>query len=90
MPARDSNNSTWYILRYPADFESQSSIQYDPLRPLLDPTLFYDDGRGVLELLPRVPEKEAKPPSAPAVDVNGEIYRAVVVDRRWGKPEGRP
>lgn len=74
MPARNSNNATWYILSYARDFESRPPSAIDPSPPLLGDTLFYDDARGVLELLPRTPEKETKPPAAPAVDVNGEIY----------------
>ena len=83
MPAHDANNATWYMLRYAVDFASQPAPPpYDPTQPLLDSTLFYDDGRGVLELLPATPDQEAKAPAAPAVDVNGEIYLAGVAKGR--------
>ena len=83
MPARDSNNATWYMLRYPSDFTPRTpDPDKDPSPPQLDKTLFYDEARGVLELLPRALDKESAPPSAPAVDVGGEIYRAAVVEGR--------
>lgn len=82
MPSRDSNNATWYMLQYAIDFTSQTGSTYDPSLPLLDNALFYDDARGVLELLPVTPEKETNPPVVPAVDVNGEIYRTGLVNGR--------
>ncbi len=95
MPSRDSNNATWYLLRYPENFRSAPPGPHDPTRPLLDPTLFYDDARGVLELLPApAAEGEAvEPLPGVAVDVNGEVYRGrrrpsgVVVRRCDGSEE---
>ncbi len=82
MPARDSNNATWFWLGYPRDFETQPAGPYDPLLPLATPSLFYDDARGVLELLPAPLLEEASPPPSLAVDVNGEIYRGEAFEGR--------
>src|SRR5256885_991343 len=55
------------------------------------PTLFYDDSRHVLELLPVRPEVELSPPAGLAVDVDGAIYRVnesgVLVVRRCDESE---
>jgi phage tail-like protein len=76
MSARDANNATWYLLRYPEDFDPRHPIaaarRYPPH---LDATLFYDDVRHVLELLPKRVEGELKPLPGVAVDVSGEVYR---------------
>jgi phage tail-like protein len=89
IPAVDPNNATWYWLGYARDFEPQPAGPYDPSQPISDPALFFDDARGVLELLPAPVEEEVAPPPGIAVDVNGEIYRseksAVTIERCDGR-----
>jgi phage tail-like protein len=76
MPAHDANNATWRMLRYPLDFESQgTSGPHDPLRPLLDDSLVFDERRG-LELRPLPLAEEVQPVPGIAIDVNGEVYRS--------------
>jgi phage tail-like protein len=76
MLARDANNATWYLLRYAMDFTPRAPKPLtDPVPPQLDPTLFYDEQRHVLELLPKVPQQERQPLPGIAVDVDGEVYR---------------
>src|SRR5690242_5975993 len=75
MAARDSNNATWYLLRYSCDFTPRT----DPtiaawMSPSLEPTLFYDTERHVLELLPGTPAADADPLPGLAVDVDGRVY----------------
>src|SRR5262249_42651367 len=75
-PARAANTAPWYLLRYRADFTPRAPDPLtDPVPPRLDPTLFYDEQRHVLELLPKVPQQERQPLPGIAVDVDGEIYR---------------
>jgi phage tail-like protein len=88
MPARDANDATWYVIRYPEDFASLAGATRDatapfavPSSPFLQPTLRYDALRGVLELQPEASPFAAEPPAGVAVDINGEIYR---VDD-WGQ-----
>jgi phage tail-like protein len=81
LPAHDSNDATWYVLRYPEDFAPLRSVTQDPSSPFGQPsspyiqtTLLYDELRGVLELRPEVSPRAADPPRWVAVDVDGEIY----------------
>src|SRR4051812_599825 len=76
MASRDSNNATWYVLRYERDFVPRVPAPQDPTMPCLDDELFYDPGRHVLELLPDPSGVRAEPLPGIAVDVNGEIYRS--------------
>lgn len=79
MPATNSNNATWYILRYAADFTPRVPGPGDPAPPQFvpsdTPTLFYDDSRHVLELVPVKPVEELAPPRGMAVHPKGEVYR---------------
>ncbi len=76
MHARDANNATWFMLRYPEHFTvADPAAPPSPDTPRLDDTLFFDDARYVLELLPQSPDREAEPLSGLAVDANGETYR---------------
>ena len=75
VPARDTNDATWYILRYPEDFAPRVPAPGDPSPPRLDSTLHYDAARGVLELVPGSPEEDSEPPPAAAVDLDGNVYR---------------
>ncbi len=80
MPARDANDTTWYLLRYAEDFLARGAARNapplsDPSSPSLEPSLFFDSERGRLELLPEPPEVSVSPLSGLAVDVNGEIHR---------------
>lgn len=82
MPAHDSNNATWYVLRYPEDFAALTGAPHDasapfqqPSSPYMDPTLLYDAQRGVLELQPEASLVAADPPPGIAVDPDGDIYR---------------
>ena len=82
MPAHDSNNATWYVLRYPEDFATLSGAPHDssapfqqPSSPFLESTLLYDVARGVLELQPEASPLAADPPPGLAVDADGDIYR---------------
>jgi phage tail-like protein len=73
--SRDSNNATWYVLRYAADFTPRTDPTIPAwMSPALDPTVFYDADRHVLELLPGTPATEAEPLPGIAVDVDGSIY----------------
>ena len=78
MFSRDANNATWYLLRYATDFapRARSGGGAVPTIPALSASLFYDDARHVLELLPAAPAEERAPLPALAVDVTGEAYRA--------------
>jgi len=82
MPARDANDATWYVLRYPEDFASPPGADDnapfgDSSSPFHDGALFYDPARHVLELVPEPlpPGQEAPLLPGLAVDVTGEIYR---------------
>lgn len=76
MPSRDANNASWYLLRTARDFAPRpAGDPDDPHPPELAATLFYDDARQVLELLPRVPSRPVEPLTGLAVDVVGEVYR---------------
>jgi len=82
MPARDSNNASWYVLRYAEDFLPASGAAADPATPFkhpsspyLQPTLLFDTLRGVLELQPEASPLAANPPPGLALDVDGEVYR---------------
>jgi phage tail-like protein len=77
MPARDANDATWYVLRYPEDFRPRVAGPGDPSPPRLEPTLHYDEGRGVLELVPGSPEDESEPAPGVVVDIDGDVYRVV-------------
>lgn len=78
MEACNANNATWYMLRYPEHFTPG-----DPAEPpWLEPTLFYDDARGVLELLPVPLEREIRPLAGLAVAADGTVY---VVEPRTGR-----
>ena len=84
MRARNANNATWFMLRYPEQFTPpESAMEPHPSHPQrLDGTLFYDDARHVLELLPEPLKEEARLLPGLAVDADGEIYR---VDRAAGE-----
>lgn len=84
MRARNANNATWFMLRYPEQFTPPASeVEPHPSHPRqLDETLFYDDARHVLELLPEPLDREVKLLPGLAVDADGEIYR---VDRATGE-----
>jgi phage tail-like protein len=83
VPARDANNAIWYVLRYPEDFAAAGSAPPDPAAgpfgaptlPYLEPTLLFDERRGVLELQPEPSAVAAEPPPGIAIDVDGDIYR---------------
>jgi phage tail-like protein len=82
MPAHDANDATWYVLRYAEDFAAPAGEPPDPTAPFavpsspyLQPTLLYDQLRGVLELQPEAAPTAADPPRGIAVDVGGDIYR---------------
>lgn len=83
MPSTNSNNATWYILRYATDFASRTPGPGDPAPPQFvpadAPALFYDDTRHVLELLPVKPPQELGLLPGLAVDLDGEIYRVAPV-----------
>lgn len=77
MLARDANNATWYMLRYGEQFAVNSPDTFvDNRTPYMTATLFYDDDRHVLELLPEGSDAPTAPLSGLAVDTGGEIYRA--------------
>ncbi|HSB37015.1 MAG TPA: phage tail protein [Thermoanaerobaculia bacterium] len=72
---RDANDATWYALEYASDFLPKTDPTLDPwVSPALDSSLFYDDERHVLELLPVKPATEAEPPPGLAIDVDGRVY----------------
>ena len=79
--ARDANDAAWYVLRYAADFERRNAAPgVDEWRlPRLEPSVFYDDARHVLELMPVPLAAPVEPLAGLAVDLDGEIYR---VDER--------
>lgn len=86
MPAHDSNNATWYVLRYAEDFNRRAGTYQDPSTPFtqpsvpyLEPTLVFDELRGVLELRAEASLEAADPLPGIAVGVDGNIYR---VDER--------
>jgi len=78
MASRDSNNATWYMLRYATDFTPRMPGPGDVAPPQMvppeAPTLFYDASRHVLELLPVKSVTELAPPPGLAVDLDGQIY----------------
>jgi phage tail-like protein len=83
MPSRNTNDATWYVLRYARDFVPPVPLPV-PERwrfPELDPTLLFDGRRHVLELRPARAATEVEPLPGLAVDPTGEIYR---VDRTTG------
>jgi phage tail-like protein len=83
LASRNANDATWYALQYSADFRPIPDPSIDPwLSPSIDPTLFHDADRHVLELLPAPPAKAADAPAGLAVDVDGMVYR---VDARTGQ-----
>jgi phage tail-like protein len=82
MPARNANDATWYVLRYKEDFTARPEAPLDPSAPFgspsspyLQPTLLFDELRGVLELQPEASPHAADPPRGVAIDVDGDIYR---------------
>jgi phage tail-like protein len=82
MSAHDANDATWYVVRYAEDFTPLASAPQDPTAPFsvpsspyLQPTLLFDELRGVLELQPEAAPTAADPPRGIAVDVDGEVYR---------------
>ena len=77
MRARDANNATWYMLRYGEQFAVDSPDTFvDNHTPFMSATLFYDDERHVLELLPEPSTTPIAPLPGLAVDTGGEIYRS--------------
>lgn len=79
--ARDPNDATFYVLRYPTDFGAGGDAA-DPFRPesspFLSAELFHDAERHVTELRPTDPRVEARPPPGIAVEPGGDVFR---VDR---------
>lgn len=77
MPARDANDATWYLLRYARDFAPRPAGPDAAAGPRLDPTLFHDERRHVLELLPIAPDPDREGALLPglALDAAGEAYR---------------
>ena len=83
MRARDSNNNTWYVLRYASDFTPRTDPAIAPwLSPELEPTLVYDAERHVLELRPGTPAADADALPGLAVDLDGRVY---TVDAHTGR-----
>lgn len=81
--SRDANDATWYVLRYASDFQPRTDPTLDPwVSPVLQPTLFYDGDRHVLELLPEKPADDAEPPPGLAIDIDGQVYRVDPVTGR--------
>jgi phage tail-like protein len=78
MAWTDSNNATWYMLRYATDFTPRTPAPGDVAPPQIvppeAPTLFYDSSRYVLELVPVMSVAELTPPPGLAVDLDGQIY----------------
>lgn len=78
MPASDPNDSTWYVLRYPADWGDDADPD-GPFRaesaPWLSSTLFHDELRHVTELRPADPEVDALPIPGIAVEPGGDSFR---------------
>ncbi|MEO8681351.1 MAG: phage tail protein, partial [Vicinamibacterales bacterium] len=73
---RDANNGTWYVLQYATDFRPRSGTGIRPwMSPVIDGSLFHDDSRHVLELLPKKPAVEREPWPGLAVDIDGRVYR---------------
>jgi phage tail-like protein len=72
----DPNGAGWFALRYRSDFVGWGAAPGVPLwqQPVLEPELFYDDGRHVLELRPAPPAHELDPLPGLAVDLTGEVY----------------
>src|SRR5437867_460493 len=65
----DSNNATWYLLRYEEDFTPpKPGAPALPVPPEIDGPLAYDPARHVLELLPKTPEEPVRPLPGLAVD----------------------
>jgi phage tail-like protein len=82
VPARDANDATWYVLRYPEDFAPRAGAKNEPAAPFgapsspyLSPSLLFDAARGVLELLPEPPASPADSPPGVAIEPGGDIYR---------------
>ncbi len=80
MPGTDANNARWFMLREGVDFEPRTTgADSDLLGPLFeDDTLFFDDDRRALELLPTLPVNQQRPlrgwASAHLADGRGETY----------------
>jgi len=81
MPSQDSNNATWYVLRYAEDFAPPAGTPTGPMVPFgvpsfpyTEPTLLFDALRGVLELQPEASAVAVQAPAGIAVDIGGDIY----------------
>jgi phage tail-like protein len=81
MFAHDSNDATWYVLRYAEDFATLTGSPHTPAAPFtvpsspyLESTLLFDAQRGVLELQPEASPFAADPPQPICLDIDGEIY----------------
>ena len=81
MPAHDSNDATWYVLRYAEDFVARAGVFRDPsvpfddpTAPYLEPTLLFDERRSVLELQVEAPLDAVDPPPGIAVGPDGTIW----------------
>src|SRR5262245_4755972 len=73
--SRNANDATWHILRYAEHYAPRTPDPVDdPAPPELEPTLFFDDLRGVLELVPERPTRERSPLPGLAIAPNGRIY----------------
>ncbi|MEJ7812803.1 MAG: phage tail protein [Gemmatimonadaceae bacterium] len=75
MTARDANGGTWYMLRWGRDFAPRPATATDPVPPALDASLFWDDDRATLELLPKPPARPIAPLPGLAVEPGGAVYR---------------
>ena len=76
--ARDPNNATFYVLRYPADF-GEGGTETDPFQsessPFLSGELFHDAERHVTELRPTDPRVEVRPLPGVAIEPGGDVFR---------------
>lgn len=82
MPARDPNNASWYVLRYPEQFRSgvsQAAPTAVESAPWMDAEIVHDADRHVTELLPVAPEWDTAPLPGLAVEPGGDVFR---VDRQ--------
>ena len=76
--ARNPNDSTFYVLRYAADY-ADGGFDTDPFQsissPFLSDELFYDEDRHVTELRLANLHAEARLPKGIVVEPGGDIFR---------------